>query len=184
MQWKNSLATVGLTILGLFLFGNASVYADSKAEIDANVDQALEQFYALSPKNRELVNQAAGMLVFPHITKGGVGVGGEYGEGVLRVNNKTTGYYSIVSASLGLTLGVERRSEVILFMNKDVLNKFKSSEGYKIGIDAGVALVSLGAGGQYDTKTLQKPILGFVYDEKGLMGDLSLEGSKITKIEK
>jgi lipid-binding SYLF domain-containing protein len=182
MKWKNPLAAIGLVMLSLF--ASTTAFADSKAEIDTNVSQALKQFYAQNPKHKELADKAAGMLVFPHITKGGVGVAGEFGEGVLQVKDMTIDYYNIRSASIGLTLGIASRSEIVMFMTQESLDKFKNSKGWKIGVDAGVAIVSLGAGGQYDTKTLQKPILGFVFGEKGLIGDLSLEGSKITKIQK
>ena len=181
MKWKNPLAVISLMMLSLF--AGATAFADSKAEIDASVSQALTQFYALHPKNKELADTAAGMLVFPRITKGGVGVAGEYGEGVLQVKGKTVGYYNITSASIGLTLGVARRSEIVMFMTQESLDKFKNSDGWKIGVDAGIAVVSLGAGGQYDSKTLQQPILGFVFGEKGLIADLSLEGSKISKMQ-
>lgn len=182
MNWKNPLAAIGLIMLSLF--ANTTAFADSKAEIDTNVSQALKQFYAHNPKHKDLAEKAAGMLVFPSITKGGVGVAGEFGEGVLQAKGVTVDYYSIGSASVGLTLGIASRSEIVMFMTQESLDKFKNSKGWKIGVDAGVAIVSLGAGGQYDTKTLQKPILGFVFGEKGLIGDLSLEGSKITKIQK
>lgn len=182
MNSTNLLAAIGLLILSLFV--TTTAFAGSKEEIDVSVSQTLKQFYALNAKNKDLADKAAGMLVFPHITKGGVGVAGEYGEGVLQVKGMTVGYYNIGSASIGLTLGVASRSEIVMFMTQETLDKFKNSEGWKIGVDAGVAIVSLGAGGQYDSKTLQQPILGFVFGEKGLIGDLSLEGSKITKIQK
>jgi lipid-binding SYLF domain-containing protein len=182
MKWKQLLAASGLMLLGLV--GSAASFADSKAEIDASVSKALKQFYTLSPKNKELAGKAAGMLVFPRITKAGAGIAGEHGEGVLLVKDKTVGYYSIGGGSIGLTLGIADRSEIIMFMTQASLDKFTNSHGWAIGADAGIALVTAGAGGTYDTKTLQKPILGFVFGEKGLIGDLSLEGSKITKIEK
>jgi len=182
MKLNRLLAAAGLTILGLF--ASVTSFAESKAEIDVSVDEALKQFYALSAANKDLASKAAGMLVFPRVTKGGVGIGGEYGEGVLQVNGKTVNYYSVGSASIGLTLGVAKRSEIVMFMTQEALDKFTKSDGWSIGADAGVALVSQGAGGTYDSKTLQKPILGFVFGEKGLIGDLSLEGSKIKKIEK
>jgi len=178
MKWRNLLAAMGL-LLSLFAFTTA--FADSKKSIDVSVSQALTKFYAQNPTNKDLAAKAVGMLVFPSITKGGAGVAGEYGEGVLQVKGKTVDYYNITSASIGLTLGVASRSEIVMFMTQESLDKFKKSDGWKIGVDAGVAIVSLGAGGQYDTKTLQQPILGFVFGEKGLIGDLSLEGSKITK---
>lgn len=182
MNLNRFLATTTLTLVTA-LIGVPS-FGETKAVIDVSVDEALKQFYALNAANKDLASKAAGMLVFPSVTKGGVGIGGEYGEGVLQVGGKTVGYYSIGSASIGLTLGVSKRSEIVMFMTQDALDKFTKSEGWSIGADAGVALVSIGAGGAYDSKTLQTPILGFVFGEKGLMGDLSLEGSKIKKIER
>ena len=124
------------------------------------------------------------MLVFPRVTKGGVGIGGEFGEGVLQVNGKTVGYYSVGAATVGLTLGLANHSEIIMFMTQESLDKFISQAGWSIGADAGITVVSGGANGSYDTETAKKPILGFVFAEKGLIGDLSLEGSKISKIKK
>lgn len=180
MKWGNPVAAIGLMLLSLFAIPTA--FAENKGKLDESVNQALTKFYAHNPTHKELADKAVGMLVFPSITKGGVGVGGEHGEGVLQVDGKTVGYYNITSASVGLTLGVSNRSEVVMFMTQESLDKFTKSKGWKVGVDAGVAVMSLGAGGQYDTKTLQQPILGFVFGEKGLIGDLSFEGSKITKV--
>jgi lipid-binding SYLF domain-containing protein len=117
------------------------------------------------------------------VTKGGIGVAGEFGEGVLRVKGASVDYYSVGSASVGLTLGFAKHSEIIMFMTQDALDHFTATEGWSIGADTAVALVSQGAGGQYDSATVGKPILGFVFGEKGLLGDLSFEGTKITKIK-
>jgi lipid-binding SYLF domain-containing protein len=182
MKQLKPLTTIGLIVLGLFFY--TTVLADSKEEIDASASQALNRFYAHNPMNKDLAEKAHGMLVFPRITKGGAGLAGEYGEGVLQVKGANVGYYNIGSASIGLTLGIASRSEIVMFMDQESLDKFKNSDGWKIGVDAGVAVVTMGAGGQYDTNTLKQPILGFVFDETGLIGDLSLEGSKITKLQK
>ncbi len=99
------------------------------------------------------------------------------------MNGKTVGYYSVGAASVGLTLGLANHSEIIMFMTQDSLDKFKARAGWSIGADAGITVVSGGANGSYDTETAKKPILGFVFAEKGLIGDLSLEGSKISKIK-
>lgn len=194
MNGKSSLLATVVTIFALL---SSPLHAESKAaeqtqkkvenaenkgEIDTQVNQALQQFYALNPRNKELAEQAAGVLIFPRVTKGGVGVAGEYGEGVLQVKGATVGYYNIKTASIGLTVGIAKRSEILLFMTQKALDEFKRSNGWKIGVDAEVALVSVGAGGQYDSKTLQKPILGFIFGEQGLLADLSLAGSKITKM--
>jgi lipid-binding SYLF domain-containing protein len=181
MHMKSLTAAAALAIVGLL--ASAATLAHTKAEIDRSADRALKHFYMLNPSHRELVGKAAGVLIFGHVTKGGVGVAGEFGEGVLRVQDHTVDYYSVASASVGLTLGVATHREIILFMTQDALDRFTKSEGWSAGGDTAIAVVSKGAGGQYDTATLGKPILGFVFGEKGLIGDLSLEGTKVTKIK-
>jgi lipid-binding SYLF domain-containing protein len=166
------------------LFTSSSCQAQSKEAIDANVVLALRQFDSLDPRNESLVKAAAGVLVFPQITKGGVAIAAEYGEGVLEINGATAGYYRLASASVGLTAGMATRSEIILFMTQEALDKFMKSRGWSIGAATGIAVISKGAAGDYDSNTLKKPILGFVFAEKGLIADLSFEGSKVKKIEK
>ena len=179
MKLKPLVAVVGLTML----FASAASAAHSKAELNAVANKALKHFYALNRENKTLADKAAGVLIFSRVTKGGAGVAGEFGEGVLRVHGKTVNYYSVGSASVGLTLGIGRHSEVIMFMTEEALDRFTSSEGWSIGGDTAVGLMSEGAAGQYDSSVSGKPILGFVFGEKGLLGDVSLEGSKITKIK-
>ena len=181
MNLKMLIAATGLAVIGLVM--SAPIFAASKAEIDLSADKALQHFYALNPRNRELADKSMGVLVFGKLTKGGAGVAGEFGEGVLRVKGKNVDYYNMASGSVGLTLGVAEHSEVILFMTKAALDKFTQSDGWSAGADASVAVVSKGASAEYDTKTLSNPVLGFIFDEKGLLGDLSFEGSKITKIK-
>ncbi len=181
MHMKSGTVAAALAVVGLF--ASAASFAHTKAEINRSADRALKQFYTLNPTNQELVGKAAGVLIFGHVTKGGVGVGGEFGEGVLRVQGKTVKYYSVASASVGLTLGLAKHREIILFMTQGALDHFQKSEGWSAGGDSAIALVSQGAGGQYDATTMGKPILGFVFGEKGLIGDLSLEGTKVTKIK-
>lgn len=159
-------------------------HAASRDEIDAGVREALGQLRAHSSAAHELQQKAAGVLVFPHVVKAGLGVGGEYGEGALLIKGAPVAYYSIASASVGLQAGAQTRSQVMLFMNEQVLDKFRKSRGWKAGVDGSVALANLGAGGSLDTKTVQQPIVGFVYSNKGLMANLSFEGSKITQIDR
>jgi lipid-binding SYLF domain-containing protein len=180
MKLKALSASIGLAILGLTA---SPSYAHTKAQLDASATKTLSHFYALNPENRKLARRAAGILVFSRVTKAGAGVAGEFGEGVLRLKGETVNYYSVGSASVGLTLGVGRHSEIIMFMTQDALDNFMKSEGWSVGADTAVAVVSEGAGGQYDSAVVGKPIIGFVFGEKGLLGDLSLEGSKITKIK-
>ena len=181
MKTNTVLLSTSLAALGLATA--AAAYAVSKPEIDQRVTAAVTQFEALSPSNKALGDKSAGMLIFPHVTKGGVGVAAEYGEGVLQVDGKTVGYYSVGAASVGLTVGLAKHSEIIMFMTKDSLADFKATKGWSIGANAGITVVKAGASGEYDSKLEQKPILGFIYGEKGLIADLSFEGEKISKIK-
>jgi lipid-binding SYLF domain-containing protein len=182
MKLRSLYAASGFAVVALFL--SSVSLAATKAEIDQGVHATMHQFYQLNPRHKDLVARAKGVLVFPRITKGGIGVGGQYGEGALRVDGKIVAYYSVTSASVGLTLGLAKHKEIILFMNQEVLDKFTNSHGWSIGADTGVAVLSNGGGGDYDTQTLQRPILAFVFGEKGLIGDASLEGTKINQLEK
>ena len=161
-----------------------AVLADSREEIDARVRDALQELYKTSGAAKDLGAKAHGMLVFPRIFKGGIGIGGEYGEGALLTGGHTAGYYNIASASIGLQLGVQRKSVVIMFMTGEALKKFRDSQGWKAGVDGSVAIATLGVGEQLDTETAQKPIIGWVFSNQGLMYNLTLEGSKISKLDK
>ena len=160
----------------------APVFSASKQEIDENVKVALDEFYQKSQAGKALAEKAAGILVFPKVIKAGLGVGGEYGEGALLVNGKTVEYYSTAAASIGFQLGAQQKSQVILFMNDDVLTKFRASDGWEAGVDGSVAVAEIGAGGDLSTTTAQEPIIGFVFSNKGLMYNLTFEGSKMTKL--
>ncbi len=176
-----------LQILTLCLFVggiSATVGAATKVELDADVRAAVKNFYATVGAGRELASKAAGMLVFPSVLKGGFVVGGEYGEGALLTGGKIAAYYSTASASVGLQLGAQVKTQILLFMTNAALKKFRASHGWEAGVDGSVALATLGAGGSLDTNTLQAPIIGFIFSNKGLMYNLSLEGSKITHIDK
>lgn len=162
----------------------SSAINPSREELDAEVREAIEALYKHSSAAKELAGRSAGMLVFPKVIKGGIGIGGEYGEGALLVGGTTVAYYNIVAGSIGFQLGVQQKSQVILFMNQKELDKFRKSEGWKAGVDGSVALATLGAGGQIDTETAKKPIIGFIFSNKGLMYNLTFEGSKITEIDK
>ena len=150
--------------------------------IDVAVDVTLEQFKKDIKGGDEFLKSAKGVLVFPSVIKAGIGVGGEYGEGALRIGAKTADYYSTAAASIGLQLGIQSKRIIIVFMQDDALKKFRESKGWEAGVDGSVALVELGAGGTIDTTTIKDPIVGFVFGNKGLMFNLTLEGSKYTKI--
>ncbi len=175
---------VMFSLLTTCLFFSATGWAASKIEIDAKVKEAMSEFYKTSSAGKELAEKAAGMLVFPEVVKAGLGIGGEFGEGALLVGGKTAAYYNIASASIGFQFGVQLKSQVILFMNTKVLSDFQNSDGWEAGVDGSVALAEFGAGTQLDTNTAKEPIIGFIFSNKGLMYNLTFEGSKITKIEK
>jgi lipid-binding SYLF domain-containing protein len=181
MLRKNVVMLLGLLVLTLG--ASVAARAESKQEIDVSVKDTLQRFTEANPAHAELLHKAVGVLVFPRITKAGAGIGGEHGNGALLKGGTVVNYYSLTSASLGLTLGAGQRSEVLLFMTREALAQFEASHTWNVGVDAQVAVVSKGAGGAYDSETLRKPILGFVFDEKGLIGDLSLKGSKIKQIQ-
>jgi len=168
----------------LFSLHAPLAHAASATEINAKVSATLTTFYSQVKSGRELANKAAGILVFPEVFKAGFGIGGEYGEGALREHGKTTGHYSTAAASIGLQLGAQMKSQIIMFMTKQALQEFKSSQGWKAGVDGSVALVTLGAGGDIDTNTVHDPIIGFIFSNKGLMYNLTFEGAKITKLDK
>ena len=181
MKSRNLFAASSLALVALL--ASSVSFGASKAQIDARAHYALKEFYHINPKHHALVASAKGVLVFPSITKGGVGIGGQFGEGVLMEGGKTVGYYSLTSASVGLTLGLAKHKEILLFTTQAALDKFLNTQGWSAGADTGVALLSKGgAGGEYDTETLKKPVLAFVFGEKGLIGDASVEGSKITQL--
>ncbi|MBX3646246.1 MAG: twin-arginine translocation pathway signal [Rhodocyclaceae bacterium] len=168
--------------LALLIAANA--WAASKEEINAEVREAVQNFYKHTSAGKELAQKAAGMLVFPSVVKAGIGIGGEYGEGSLLIGGNPVAYYNIAAASIGFQLGAQARSQIILFMTENALAKFRRSEGWKAGVDGSVALATLGAGGSIDTETAKKPIIGFIFSNKGLMYNLTFEGSKITKLDK
>jgi lipid-binding SYLF domain-containing protein len=172
---RGAFAAIAVTVAGLSL-------AAPPAVIDTRVQGALDHFYAQNEHHRDLAQKAAAVLVFPRITKAGAGVAGEYGEGALEVGGKTSGYYKVTGASVGATLGAARRSEVILFMTEAARDKFLASHDWSVGADTGVAVMHKGAGGDYDSETLRKPVLAFVFNEHGLIADASLEGAKISKL--
>lgn len=154
------------------------------SEIRANAEAALTRLYNQNTVARELGRKAKGILVFPEITKGGIGIGGSYGEGVLFVNGKPDGYYSVGSGSLGLTLGAQSFSQVIMFMTPEALNSFRASKGWEAGVDGSVVAIDEGKATSYDTMKAQDPVVGFVFGQQGLMFDASFRGAKYTRIRR
>lgn len=182
MQMK--LALTVLVVFSLVVFSSISeTQAWSAKEIDAGVERSLDMLKDIKGGN-EVLKKAAGVLVFPAVFRAGIGIGAEYGEGALVIKRKTVGYYATAAASIGFQIGGQKKTIIIAFMDKGALNDFRNSTGWKVGADASVTVVAVGADGSIDTAKTNKPIVAFVFDQKGLMYNLTLEGAKITKIKR
>ena len=172
------------SIIALVLVLPAAGFAASAAEIDADVDKAIQTFKDEIDGADVFLNQAAGYLVFPRVIKVGIGLGAETGEGALRVRGRSSGYYRTTSGSFGLQLGAQAKSVIIAFMTNESLSKFQKSSGWQVGVDGSVALIDLGAGKQINTGNIKDPVVGFIFGAKGLMYNLTLEGTKISQLNK
>ena len=157
-------------------------HTGKRQEIDASVNATLSRLSSTIPGSSELVNKARGVLVFPSVLAAGLGIGGEYGEGALRVNGKNVDYYSTASASFGLQIGAQSKAVVFLFMTQEALEKFQNSKGWTAGVDASVAVIKAGVNGDIDLNTITQPVNVFVMTNKGLMANLTVEGTKVTKL--
>ena len=158
--------------------------AESAEVIDIRVTETIATFKKEVNGADVFLAQSSGYLVFPRVIKVGIGFGGEFGEGVLRIGGRNVDYYRTMAGSFGLQLGAQAKSIVIAFMTPESLDKFRNSSGWKVGIDGSVALIDLGAGKTIDSHNIKDPVVGFIFGSKGLMYNLTLEGTKITKIEK
>lgn len=160
----------------------AGANPNKRREIDAAVNGTLDKMFASVKGSRELVNKARGVLVFPSVLQAGFVVGGEYGEGALRVGGVTKGYYNTVTASFGLQIGAQSKAVVFLFMTQDALDKFQRTDGWTAGADASVAVVKIGANGAVDLNTATSPVEVIVMTNAGLMANLNIEGTKVTRL--
>ena len=181
IQWSIRVLLL-ITVMSVFLSSN--LLAKTAREIDVAVDVAIERFHKQVIGAKELIAASKGMLVMPNVIKGAFIIGGEYGEGALRVGGETVGYYNTISGSIGFQIGGQAKDIILLFMTDDVIKQFRASSGWEAGVDGNVALITIGAGERADTTTSKDPIVGFVFDAKGLIADLSLKGAKFTKLNK
>ena len=132
---------------------------------------------------RDLAKDAKGVAIFPGIIKGGLIVGGETGDGVLRVGGDTEAYYNVSSASIGLQAGGQSYSQVLMFLTDEALTGFRDSSGWEAGVDGTVAVIESGASGEVDTSNISDPVVAFVFGEEGLMAGVTIEGSKFTRLD-
>lgn len=156
---------------------------NKRQEIDANVNATLKRLASTMPGSHDLMSKARGVLVFPSVLAAGLVIGGEYGEGALRIGGKSVDYYSTASASFGWQIGAQSKAIIFLFMTQEALDKFRNSQGWTAGIDASVAVIKAGANGDIDLNTATKPVNVFVMTNQGLMANLTIEGTKITKLK-
>jgi lipid-binding SYLF domain-containing protein len=172
-----------LLVLAACASSNPADQAAKRTEINSGADAALNQLLAQDPAAKTLAARAKGMAIFPNIVKAGLGVGGESGDGVLRAGGRNVGYYNTSSASIGLQAGAQSYSEVLMFLTDDALARFRDGAGWEAGVDGSVAILKSGVSGKIDTTKISDPVVGFVFGQKGLMADATIEGSKYTKLD-
>jgi lipid-binding SYLF domain-containing protein len=166
------------------------VLAASAETIDSRINLALGRLWSEVPSARDLASRARAMLVMPKVVKGGLIVGGAYGEGGLRLNDpvhgyeKKGGYYSVGIASIGLQIGVQKTSHVLFFMTDAALENFRRKDGWEAGIDAEVTFPDAGLNTGIDSTTHETPVIGVVFAEDGLLVGASLAGAKYSPIER
>jgi len=190
MRKKNNKATrwglagVALLTAALMLHGLGALtaWASSAKEIDAQASQALTSLFRNTPDTRALADKAKAVLIFPNIVKAGFLVGGQFGDGALRKAGETVAYYRSLAASYGFQAGVQSFGYVLFFMDEESLQYLEQSDGWEVGTGPSVVLLDQGFGKSLSTTTLQEGIYAFIFDQKGLMGGVGLQGSKITRI--
>lgn len=165
-------------------FSPNNARAATAAEINRDVKSALENLYAKSSAAKTLGEKAKGILVFPGIVKGGFMVGGQHGEGALLKGGKTAGYYNTIQVSYGLQIGIQKYGYALFLMTDSAMNWIDKSDGWEVGVGPSIVVMDTGAASSTTTTTLQSEIYAFFFDQKGLMGGLGLQGTKITKIKK
>ena len=171
---------VWLIVMFVFCFVSVSYGATAK-EIEASVDAALKLFEQVKG-GKELLQKAKGVLVLPGVFKAGLIVGGEYGEGALRIGGRTVDYYSIAAGSFGLQIGGQKKNVIICFMEEGALKSFRASAGWKVGADGSVAAINVGAGASVDTTQVNETIVSVIFGQRGLMANATVEGAKLTRI--
>jgi lipid-binding SYLF domain-containing protein len=180
----NSLKNYALALLATLLIATASplALADKAAEIDRDVDSALQKLYREAPAAAELAKTAKGVLVFPNVIKAGLLVGGQYGEGALRMGGSTVGYFNIAAASYGLQAGAQSFGYAMFFMTDSALEHVKRSDGWEVGAGPSFVVVDEGLARSLTTTSAREDVYVFIFGQRGLMGGIGVQGSKISPI--
>ena len=181
--YNRRFVTLGaLSALGATAACGNGVGGRGSAMIDARVDATLAEMYRGYPNTRQLAQKANGMLVMPLVTEAGLGFGGAYGRGALRVNDVTVDYYSVTKASGGLQIGAQQYAHVLFFMTEPALREFRRSPGWAAGAGLEYVISDKGDSVNADTTTVMAPVLAAVFGRAGLRIGATLEGTKYTRI--
>jgi lipid-binding SYLF domain-containing protein len=156
--------------------------AADRQKLDRNGAAALRNLTASDTSAQLLAGQAKAILVFPNIVKAGFMFGGQVGDGVLLRNGASIGYYNSVAASYGLQVGLQVFGYALFFMNDHALSYLDRSDGWEIGVGPSVVVVDKGVGKSLTSTTITQDVYAFIFDQKGLMAGVGIQGSKITKL--
>ncbi len=178
-----ALASLGL-ILSPFVVTTSYARTKTAKEINTEVDRALNLFPQQVKGGQKILDSAKAVLIIPNVVKAGVGLGGEYGEGALRVGGKTVAYYNIAGGSMGFELGAGKKDLILVFTQDEALQHFRMSSDWTAGFVGGVTVIDAGKEKYADTVTIKDPVVAFVFGERGLMVDASIEGVKFSRMEK
>jgi lipid-binding SYLF domain-containing protein len=184
MKGMRGLLSALVFAVGVLLTNAPSAVAASREELNRDAAQALKSLKANNSAARLLAGKATAILVFPNIVKAGFLFGGQIGEGVLLKGGRPAGYYNSVAASYGLQAGVQVFGYALFFMNNDALAYLDRSGGWEIGVGPSIVVVDQGVGKSLTSTTITQDVYAFIFDQKGLMGGIGVQGSKITKISK
>ena len=160
----------------------SAAHADSREQLTANAVAALHTLERDDPRSRFYAQHAQAVLVFPSVLKAGFVFGGETGNGVLMVHGRPEAYYNISGGSWGLQIGGQDFSYALFFMTPGSLGYLRKSEGFSAGTGPSITVINRGAAAAADTTTLSQDVVAFPFNGKGLMADLTLQGTKITRI--
>jgi lipid-binding SYLF domain-containing protein len=172
----------------LFLLLAAVAFGASNAASAKGVDEeataALKALYAQDAGAKALGEKAKAVLVFPSVFKAALIVGGQGGKGVMFQDGKIIGHYNIGGVALGLAGGAQTYSYALFLMSDKAMERLQTLEGYELGVDPNIVVLNAAAGANLSTTTGQRDVYGYVYNASGLMGGVSLQGLKITKLSK
>ncbi len=171
-----------LLLLLISLFTTQYLSAQSASQLDAEVNVAIKKFKEQVKGGASFLPKVKGYLVFPSIIKAGFVVGAKYGKGALRVNGETKYYYSLTAASVGFQAGAQEQAMLIAFLSDASLQNFIKSNGWEAGVDGSIAISDWGHSKDISSISFEKPIVAFIYDEKGVMASVSIAGTKFQKI--